>query len=146
MFGLGFLVFSGQLTGNGVADLLLGISTQVSRSNELVAPGYRMWEAGFYLQDDWRVRPRLTLNAGVRYDIFTPFTEAHGRISNLDTAAAKILVAGKNGVSETAGIKPDYSNIAPRLGFAMTLGHNTVARGGYGLIFFSTNYTAKSTH
>jgi hypothetical protein len=142
MFGLGFFVFSGQLTGNGVADLLLGISTQVSRSNELVAPGYRMWEAGFYLQDDWRVRPRLTLNAGVRYDIFTPFTEAHGRISNLDTAAAKILVAGENGVSETAGIKPDYSNIAPRLGFAVTLGRNTVARGGYGLTFFPTNYTA----
>jgi len=142
MFGLGMFVFDGLFTGNALADLLLGTSIQVQRSNELVAPGYRMWEASVYLQDDWRVKPWLTLNAGARYDVFTPFTEAHDRISNLDTATAKILVAGEKGVSETAGIKTDYSNIAPRLGFALTLGRNTVARGGYGLTFFPTNYTA----
>lgn len=142
MNGRGLFFFTGLVTGNPIADLLLGISTQASRQNELVAPGYRTWEASGYIQDDWRAKPWLTLNLGLRYDVFTPFTEAHDRISNLDIMSAKILVAGQNGVSKTAGIETDYSNLAPRVGFAAMIGHGLVARGGYGLTFFPTNYTS----
>ena len=101
-----------------------------------------MWESSAYIQDDWRAKPWLTLNLGLRYDVFTPFTEAHDRISNLDTVHAKILVAGQDGVSKTAGIRTDYSNVAPRVGFAAMLGHGLVVRGGYGITFFPTNYTS----
>jgi hypothetical protein len=142
MCGIGVFVFTGLLTGNSLADLLLGISTQTTRQNELVAPGYRMWEPGIYIQDDWRARTWFTFSLGVRYDVFTPFTEAHNRISNLDTVNARILVAGENGVSKTAGIKTDYRDVAPRVGFAATLAQGMVVRGGYGLTFFPTNYTA----
>ncbi len=140
-WGIGFFAFVG-LTGNSIADLLLGIPYQTTRQNELAAPGYRTWESGFYIQDDWRAKPWLTLNLGLRYDIFTPFTESHDRISNLDVANARILVAGRNGVSDTAGIKTDYRDVAPRIGFAAMFGPGMVVRGGYGLTFFPTNYTS----
>jgi outer membrane receptor protein involved in Fe transport len=93
----------------------------VGRSNNLYAPDYRSWEPGFYFQDSWKAGPRLTLNYGFRYDVFTPFTEAHDHISNFDLKRNRLLVAGVDGVSQTAGIRTDYSNVAPRVGFAVSL-------------------------
>jgi len=55
-----------------------------------------------YVQDDWRARRWLTINLGSRYDIYTPFTEAHNQISNFDLGTGKVIVAGQNGVSDTA--------------------------------------------
>ena len=78
------------------------------------------------VQDDWRAKSWLTLNLGVRYDIFTPFTEEQNRLSNLDPTTGTVLVAGANGVSRSAGVKTDYSNIGPRLGFAATVSPSTV--------------------
>jgi Carboxypeptidase regulatory-like domain len=90
----------------------------------------RSWEPSFYVQDDWHARPWLTLNLGVRYDIFTPFTEAHGRIANFDLNTLKLDIGG------TGGIKTDHGDIAPRIGFAAQLGHGTVLRGGYGITYY----------
>ena len=72
------------------------------------------------MQDDWRANDWLTLNLGVRYDIFTPFTEEDGEISNLDINTLQFLIPGQNGAGDTAGVKTDYGNIAPRFGFAAT--------------------------
>jgi hypothetical protein len=124
-----------------LASLLTGGPFFVERSNELLVPGYRTWEPGFFVQDDWRATRWLTLNLGVRYDIFTPFTEAHNGISNFDPATNTILVAGVN-ASKTAGVHTDYKDVAPRLGFAATLGHGTVVRGGFGMSYFPTNYAS----
>jgi hypothetical protein len=98
------------------------------------------------------VSPKLTLLLGVRYDIITPFTEAHNHISNYDfleavsnpgTALSSALkIAGVNGVSDTAGIPTQYGNVAPRLGFAYSARPTTVIRGGYGISYFSDNYTS----
>lgn len=82
---------------------------------------------------------RLTLNLGVRYDIFTAKTEQYNRLGNFDPFTSTILVAGQNGGS-TAGIGTDRSALAPRLGFAASLGHNMVLRGGWGLSFFPMDY------
>ena len=81
------------------------------------------------------------MNLGVRYDVFTPFSEEANNLSNLDLTGPVpvVLVAGENGVSRYAGIKTDYTNLAPRLGFAATLPHAIVLRGGYGLSFFPAN-------
>jgi hypothetical protein len=134
-------------SGNPAADLasfLVGAFTGVARSASLFAPDYRMWEPGFFAQDNWKVRPWLTLNYGFRYDVYTPFTEVHNHISNFDTTTGQVLVAGVNGVSDTAGIQTDYSNFSPRVGFAASLGRGMVVRGGFGLTYFPGNYTSNA--
>jgi hypothetical protein len=111
------------------------------RGNLLVKPGYRSWEPSFFVQDDWRLTSTLTLNLGVRYEIFTPFIEAHNQYANFDPKTVAVLEAGK-GISSTLGVKTDYTGIAPRVGFAQMLPHKAVLRGGFGLTFFPVDYQA----
>lgn len=129
--------------GHSIASFLLGVPATVVRANSLVYPGYQVKEFGIFVQDDWKFNSWLTINAGVRYDIFTPFSERTNRISNLDLATATILIAGQNS-SATTNIKTDYSNLAPRFGFAAILGKGLVLRGGYGISFFQGNYTSNA--
>lgn len=130
--------------GNSIATFLLGYPQQVSRIVSLFYPHYNTREPFGFFQDDWRIASRITVNLGLRYDVFTPFTEADNHLVNVDLAASKILVAGQNGVSRTAGIQTDYSNVAPRVGFSATLPALMVLRGGYGLSYFPGNYMSQS--
>jgi hypothetical protein len=125
--------------GNSIAALLLGYPAAATRNFEIVVPNYHSVEPSAYVQDDWRARSWLTLNFGVRYDIYTPLTEEHDNISNFDVDTLTLLVAGRNGVSRSANVKTDYSNVAPRFGFSATLPRQTVLRGGWGLSYFPTN-------
>lgn len=132
---------AGQYTfsGNNVSSLqafLTGTAFQYVRSNQLVADSYRSWEPSGYIQDNWHAASRLTLNLGIRYGTLTPFTERHNQLSNFDPVTDKLIVAGVNGVSASAGVKVDYSNVAPRLGFAFQAAPNTVVRGGFGVSYF----------
>jgi hypothetical protein len=147
------LLTEGTYTGGGafgavscapLGCLLRGLVYEAQRSNQLVQPGFRVWEPSGYLQDDWRIKPRLTLNLGIRYDVFTPFTEAHNHISNFDPYTATLLVPGVNGVGATAGVQTDYSNVAPRVGFAFLAHPRTVFRGGFGLTYIPINSGAKT--
>jgi hypothetical protein len=122
-------------TGNAIASFLLGYPSATVRTKYLAEPTYAANEWSGYVQDDWRVRPWLTLNLGLRYDYYPPFTEADNQISNVDLAAGVIRTAGEEGFSESAGVKPDRGNVSPRLGFAATLNNETVVRGGYALSF-----------
>ena len=87
-------------------------------------------ETGVFLQDEWRVRPSLTVNAGLRYD-FQGI--AQPSVRNPD---AQLLAAG----IDTSVVPEDSNNIAPRLGFAWTPGTDgrTVVRGGYGIFYGRT--------
>ena len=84
--------------------------------------------------------PWLTLNLGVRYDLFTPYTDAHGQMSNFNSTLgimqSPALVGLYHG-SNTDDIKTDYSNIAPRFGFSASLKHQMVVRGGFGVSYFT---------
>jgi hypothetical protein len=122
-------------SGNSIASMLLGYPSQTTRSKYLVSPGLRNWEVAGYIQDDWRVRPWLTLNIGLRYDYYGPISEVANRMSNDDLAARRIIVAGQDGVSSSAGVQADRINFAPRFGFAATVTKRTVIRGGYGISF-----------
>jgi outer membrane receptor protein involved in Fe transport len=122
-------------SGNALASVILGYPASTTRSKYIVWPGLRLWETAAYLQDDWRVNGWLTLNLGVRYDYYGPITEVADRIANIDLAQGKIVVAGQNGVSKSAGVQANKRDFAPRFGFAATLSKGTVLRGGYGINF-----------
>jgi hypothetical protein len=143
-----------QLTqqNNQIASALLGAYNNQVRNFNISPPDYRSWEPSFFAQDSWKINPKLTVIYGARYEIFTPFTEAHNHISNYDfldalssPAAAQssaLKIAGVNGVSATAGIPTQYNNVAPRVGFSFSARPSTVIRGGYGLSYFPGNYTS----
>jgi len=138
-FPRGQYTFDGSLVGNPIAALLLGVPTTAQLVENTTWPGYRIWEPGFYVQDDWRATSKLTLNIGLRYDVFTPLSEVHNQIANFDPSTGKIIIAGVNGVSNTAGVKTDYKDFAPRFGFAYTPTKGLVIRGGFGLSFAPTS-------
>ena len=131
--------------GNALASLLTGYYASTNRNMALAAPQYRDWEAGEFIQDNWRVNNRLTVNLGLRYDIFTPIIEKHNALSNFDPtdpatlASGMIQVAGANGVSNSVNIATQYHDLQPRVGFALSLGHGTVLRGGFGTSFWPNN-------
>ena len=125
----------------GLANFILGAPVTIARVTTLYKPGNRSWEIGSYIQDDWRAKNWLTLNFGVRYDIFTAKTEQHNRSSNFDPVAVKVLIAGVNS-DAAVGVKTDFGNIAPRFGFAATLKQGLVLRGGVGLSYFPGDYAS----
>ncbi|HEY1896657.1 MAG TPA: TonB-dependent receptor [Terracidiphilus sp.] len=133
--------------GNDLAVLLNGLTTSVSRGYTVDSPRFRSWEPSAYFQDDWRVRPNLTLNLGVRYDVYTPFTATNNAFTNFNFDLGLLYGPGLPGVQHsnpTGGIETDYGDFAPRLGFAYTIGPGTVIRGGYGITFFPGNATSGS--
>jgi hypothetical protein len=138
-YGTGYLIDAvGGTPQNNLYNFLNGSIDIALRGNALAPPYYRMWESGYYLQDDVRATDHLTLNLGLRYDIITPFTEAHDHISNFDPTTASLIVASSQ--NPTVGVKTQYTSFAPRLGFAEEFGHGAVLRGGYGITFFPGNY------
>jgi hypothetical protein len=136
--------------GNSFASLLAGLPF-VSIQNLSLTPQYnRDWEYAGYTQDNWRVNRWLTLNLGLRYDVFTFFTTKNNAMSNFDPtdpavlAGGKVIVAGQNGVSPSVNIPTQYNMVQPRFGFAASLGHNTVLRGGFGMSYFVDNSAGPS--
>jgi Carboxypeptidase regulatory-like domain/TonB dependent receptor len=145
-YGLGSWSFN-PIDGDqtGLAALLQGQFQQLQRSNSLVPPNYRTWEPSAYFQDDWRTTDKLTLNLGLRYEVFTPFTAVKNALSNFDPQTGQIIVAGQNGVNDYAGLHTTWTNFAPRVGFAYNFLPSWVLRGGFGLSYVPENYTSNAS-
>ena len=136
-------VAGGDRGGRPVADFMLGTAFRSNISNSVFMNLRAPWHH-FYLQDDWRVSSKLTLNLGLRYEYSAPWHEKNDLISNFDIdtdpANPSFLVAGSagsGGFNRTL-IKNDTNNIGPRFGFAYQAAAKTVIRGGYGI--FYANY------
>jgi len=138
----GQFLFSGQFTqdssgnnGSPLADMLLGLPI-TSRISTVIGLHNRQHVPSAFVQDDWKLTSRLTLNLGLRYDYFSPTVETDNRQSNFDYTTSALVVAGQNGASR-ALVKADKANFAPRVGFAWTPTEsgNTVIRGAYGIFF-----------
>ena len=127
--------FNGQYSGNPLADMLLGLPSRANIST-VIGMYNRQHVPALFVQDDWKVTPRLTLNLGLRYDYFSPLTEANNRQSNFDYATGALIEAGQNGASD-ALVTADKANFSPRIGFAWTpaASGNTVVRGAYGIFY-----------
>jgi hypothetical protein len=126
------------------STLLSGTYLTGGRNQILYTPRNRTWEPHGFLQDDYHITSNLTINLGIRYDLFTPYTETQNILSNFDINVGKIVVAGQPGVDSHGNVRTDYSNVAPRAGFAYTPFEKTVVRGGFGLTFVPENTTSGS--
>jgi hypothetical protein len=130
---------AGNWVFNGYPKLLQGSYLTTQRSLDLVPPNFRLWETGGYAEDNWRATHNLTVNLGLRYDVYTPYTEKDNIISTFDPATGNLLVAGQNGVSNTGGVHTDFHGLQPRVGMALSLANGLVIRGGYGISYFPDN-------
>src|SRR4030095_11415827 len=123
-------------TANAQANELMSLPAfQVDRGKVFGGPfNLRTQEYGFYVQDDWKVTADMTLNLGLRYDLFTPPTETSGREGYYFADARRVVVAGGSG---DRIIGTDKNNFGPRIGFAYSLNEAKpmVLRGGYGLLY-----------
>ena len=130
----GSLSFSGLLSGAGMSDLLLGYPsfTLQSKSDNTLRLRTGGWSA--YALDEWRVGRDVTLNLGVRYEYYTPPVDPTNHMSAFNPDTGTVVPVGTGGVSDS-GIRPDYNNIAPRVGIAWQPRPGTVVRGGYGLYY-----------
>src|SRR2546425_55416 len=118
-----------------MADFLLGYVSDLQLSNVFVVD-QRHWATMFFVQDDWKVSSKLSLNLGLRYDFITPALEAQNRQTNFDPAGTGSLVFAKDGSLEDRGlVKPDRNNFAPRVGIVYKLDEKTVLRAGYGIFY-----------
>jgi hypothetical protein len=140
--------FGEQATGNALASLLLGWVQQGSRNESL--PGrYRSLTMSGFVQDDWKVNNRLTLNLGLRWDWDQPRWEQLGNRQNsfdritinpVSGTPGVVTFSGRNGLSKFAH-QHDWNNFGPRAGFAWRATDNWVIRGG-GAIVYAGEYAA----
>lgn len=139
----GFLNFTGFLTsspttfGNALAELLLGLPTVTGRAIIDNPQHLRAESYSWFLSDSWRVRPDLTITAGLRYEFLSPPVDPNDRAQVYDPATGSLVQVGTGNIPR-AGYLSDKNNFGPRLGLAWTLPHtkgNTVLRAGYGFYF-----------
>ncbi len=125
---------TGDAASYNFADFLFGLRRQFELQNFFVAEMRQRMQFA-YVQDDWKLNPRLTFNFGWRYEYATPMWELLNRLSNYDPQANSIVVAKDGSILDRTGVNPDHKNFAPRIGLAYSLRPNTVIRASYGIFY-----------
>jgi hypothetical protein len=123
---------------NVFATFLLG-DTQPSKSvqNELMTA--REWQHSLYFRDRWTPTTKLTLDLGVRWELYPIMHRADGRgLDRLDLTTLDVLIAGRGGNPQNNGMSMSKDNFAPRLGAIYRLNEKTVLRTGYGITYNAT--------
>lgn len=155
--GNGSFTFANRYTNDNAADFLLGYASTVSKTARASLWNSRLAYAGAFIQDDWKLTPRLTLNIGLRYEVESALKQSDNGGLGFDVAAGEMLVSSK--AKNIAAIKDFYQRIRPdvrvryvdavtpydadtnnwqpRIGFAYSLRTRTVIRAGYGIYFDS---------
>lgn len=126
-------------TGSSLANFLLGYQPGFVGRGDPGGPYFQSSkEIAFFVQDDWKVNPNLTLNLGLRYDIFIAPTERYDLQSNFVPATRTIQMAGENASGGRNLANTDRNNFGPRIGFAwsgLKSDKTFVIRGGYGVLY-----------
>jgi hypothetical protein len=124
--------------GSGLATLLTGYVTGSARGFLLAPYMLRTKEHGLFIQDDFKVSSRFTINAGVRYEIFKAEEEEEDKIVNFDPVNLRLIYAGEDGASRSVNKKTQYGNFAPRLGLTYDLfgDGSTILRTGFAITYY----------
>jgi hypothetical protein len=150
-FGRGDFFFNGQFTGDPMGDFLIGGLRQTQRQPGEPFNNLYNFALAAFVQDDWVVSRRLTLNLGLRYDFFQPVLERVDKNASFDVNTGNIVTSDGRALNVVNGRlaevgrspldrymwRPDKNNFAPRFGFAYRLDNDnrTVLRGGYGWFY-----------
>jgi hypothetical protein len=148
--------FSGAFSGFDYADFLLGLPQTAGRANAAPLINAINTDMALFVQDDWKITPKLTLNLGVRYEYNPPYHEKDSNLFNFDTTTGRLVVPNEAALGRINPLFPtdlvpvvtakeaglpeslfysDLNNFVPRFGFAYRPFTNgrTVIRGGYGI-------------
>lgn len=150
--------FTGGFSGHAYSDFLLGIPQQSQRTFPAPADRRLQWESGFFINDDFKVGPRVTLQLGLRYEYQTPTVQQLDTLYNFDTGAGRLLLVSESARQYVSRLfnpaipiavadgsrfptgalwRPDRNNFAPRLGIAWrpTGSSDFAVRAGYGVFY-----------
>jgi hypothetical protein len=135
----GVFNFNGKFTGSSLGDFLLGM-TNTRAFSTFHDGALRERDYMFYVQDDWRVTSRLTVNLGLRYELASPMFDTQDRMTTLDVAnfpAVRVVRAGERGGSwaDRALVNTDINNFAPRIGFASQPASRWTVRAAAGMFY-----------
>ena len=145
--------FNGQYTGFGYADFMLGYPSQVRLQGPVLARYNRRTDSALYINDTWRISPKLTLTLGLRWEYFMPSVDNNDRRVNWNPATQAVVVPSQSTLQYTSipqdipvEISPsgfpgrslmygNWKNYSPRVGLAYRMNDKTVFRGGYGVYY-----------
>ena len=134
-------------SGFDFADFLLGLPQQTSVRFGTSSNYFRSWATSVFFQDDWRLASRFTMQYGLRYEYFLPFTEKYGHLSDLalgsDFSSATVVTGLIPGLLPASLLHSDANNLAPRVGVAFRpwLQRHLVLRAGYSVFYDGSIYT-----
>ena len=148
----GNFVFNGQWTQNpaasartgaGLADTLLGLDASASMSiwQEV---GNRRWENALYVQDDYRISNTVTINAGVRWEVTSPWKEIHNREANFLPALGNFFTVNSAAIPQDTLTDSNWFNFSPRIGLSWQAAPKTVVHAAFGYFYDFTSQSVNS--
>ena len=151
----GAAAFNGATVGqaNDIASVLFDVPYQVGQDTNSTFPCYRQNWLFFFLSDKWQATSKLTVDIGVRYELYPPATPRKpGGFVNYNPTNNQLVVAGLDGNPSNLGMQTDDTNIAPRLGASYRVSETTVVRAGFGVSYvpfvdnsYAYNYPIKTS-
>ena len=141
----GYFTFDGAITAlnggkspnqyNAYAAFLLGLDQSVGKTLQNIKLTGREWQFGWYVRDRWQVSRKLTLNLGMRYELYPLVQRAHSGLGRFDLATNEIIIGGIGNNDQNAGVTVSHKLFAPREGLAYRITDSTVIRMGYGISY-----------
>ena len=121
-------------TSYDLADFYFGLPSTIAQGSNLTT-NLRQHVHSLYAHDDWRVSPKLTINAGLRWEFATPIWDRDNYWSNYNPNTNTLVRAKSGSLYDRALVNPDYHDFGPRIGAAYSIDTKTSVRGGYGISY-----------
>ena len=136
----GILDFTSDIANNAAASYMLGFPRTAYTPEGVPITAARQWRMGFYVQDDWKVTPRLTLNLGLRYDLYPVPQDDNNVPGRSISPPIRPRFTRRRDSRSTPLWHASHKNFAPRLGLAYNAPAGFVVRGGYGIFYYGGQF------